>query len=145
MPWNRATSVQFCLSVGPLRCSLCPRCMCPYVPLPDVVMVFEVLGENLLEVVARNDYRGLPVPLVKSIATQVLVCLLACWSNLLMFQPGDQACLFAPGVLWTSEGWQVSRAGSYTSWGELSWGQFFLLVCSEASFATTNYPQDSCH
>lgn len=37
-----------------------------------VCMVFEVLGENLLKLIRRNEHRGLPLPVVKRIATQVL-------------------------------------------------------------------------
>eukprot|EP00668_Euglena_longa_P008300 GGOE01009986.1.p1 GENE.GGOE01009986.1~~GGOE01009986.1.p1 ORF type:complete len:715 (+),score=150.96 GGOE01009986.1:58-2202(+) len=40
-----------------------------------VVMVFEVLGENLLELIMKYDYKGIPVPIVKSITRQVLVAL----------------------------------------------------------------------
>lgn len=40
-----------------------------------VVMVFEVLGENLLELIMKYDYKGIPIPVVKSIARQVLVAL----------------------------------------------------------------------
>lgn len=37
-----------------------------------VCMVFEVLGENLLKLIRRFDHRGLPIPLVKKIARQIL-------------------------------------------------------------------------
>ncbi|KAI8084990.1 kinase-like domain-containing protein [Halteromyces radiatus] len=37
-----------------------------------VCMVFEVLGENLLSVMKRFHYRGLPVPMVKRITRQIL-------------------------------------------------------------------------
>jgi serine/threonine-protein kinase SRPK3 len=37
-----------------------------------VCMVFEVLGANLLKVIKRYDYMGLPIPLVKRIIKQVL-------------------------------------------------------------------------
>ena len=37
-------------------------------------MVFEVLGENLLELIMKYDYKGIPIPIVKSITRQVLVC-----------------------------------------------------------------------
>lgn len=36
-------------------------------------MVFEILGVNLLEVLKRYDYKGLPLDLVKEIARQVLM------------------------------------------------------------------------
>jgi len=37
------------------------------------IMVFEILGVNLLEIMKRYDYRGIPMPLVRRIAKQVLV------------------------------------------------------------------------
>ena len=37
------------------------------------VMVFEILGVNLLEIMKRYDYKGIPMPLVRRIAKQVLV------------------------------------------------------------------------
>lgn len=37
-----------------------------------VVMVFEVLGHHLLKWIIKSDYRGLPVPCVKSIVRQTL-------------------------------------------------------------------------
>ena len=37
-----------------------------------VCMVFEVLGENLLKLIERYDYKGIPIPIVKSIAQQTL-------------------------------------------------------------------------
>ena len=40
----------------------------------DVVLVFEVLGENLLDLIIKYDYKGIPMPIVKTIARQVLVC-----------------------------------------------------------------------
>eukprot|EP00951_Prasinocladus_malaysianus_P050191 scaffold677898_cov64-Prasinocladus_malaysianus.AAC.1 len=36
-------------------------------------MVFEALGENLLSLIKRFHYRGLPVPLVRRLAKDVLV------------------------------------------------------------------------
>jgi len=36
-------------------------------------MVFEILGVNLLEVLKRYDYKGLPLDLVKEITRQVLM------------------------------------------------------------------------
>lgn len=38
-----------------------------------VCMVFEVLGENLLGLIKRWNHRGIPMPLVKQIAKQVLM------------------------------------------------------------------------
>jgi serine/threonine-protein kinase SRPK3 len=38
-----------------------------------VCMVFEVLGENLLGLIKRYNHRGIPMPLVKQIAKQVLL------------------------------------------------------------------------
>lgn len=37
------------------------------------VMVFEILGVNLLEIMKRYDYKGIPIPLVRRIAKQVLM------------------------------------------------------------------------
>lgn len=37
------------------------------------VMVFEILGVNLLEIMKRFDYKGIPLPLVRRIAKQVLI------------------------------------------------------------------------
>lgn len=39
----------------------------------DVCMVFEVLGRNLLRLIIRSNYQGIPLPLVKSIIRQVSV------------------------------------------------------------------------
>mmetsp|Transcript_25469 Transcript_25469/g.19220 ORF Transcript_25469/g.19220 Transcript_25469/m.19220 type:complete len:118 (+) Transcript_25469:568-921(+) len=36
-------------------------------------MVFEVLGVNLLEIMKRYDYKGIPIPLVRKIGKQVLI------------------------------------------------------------------------
>ncbi|KAI8081718.1 kinase-like domain-containing protein [Halteromyces radiatus] len=38
-----------------------------------VCMVFEVLGESLLSLIKRFKYRGVPAPVVKKVATQVLL------------------------------------------------------------------------
>ena len=43
--------------------------------LPDVVMVFEVLGENLLHLIMKYDYKGIPIAVVKDITRQVLIAL----------------------------------------------------------------------
>lgn len=40
-----------------------------------VCMVFDVYGENLLSLMERYEYRGIPLPIVKCIARQVLVAL----------------------------------------------------------------------
>lgn len=37
------------------------------------VMVFEILGVNLLEIMKRYDYRGIPIPLVRRMAKQCLI------------------------------------------------------------------------
>jgi len=37
------------------------------------IMVFEILGVNLLEIMKRYDYKGIPMPLVRRIAKQVLI------------------------------------------------------------------------
>jgi serine/threonine protein kinase len=37
-----------------------------------VCMVFEVLGHNLLKLIIRSNYRGIPIPNVKIITKQVL-------------------------------------------------------------------------
>ena len=39
------------------------------------VMVFEILGVNLLEIMKRYDYKGIPMPLVRRISKQVLIAL----------------------------------------------------------------------
>jgi len=38
-----------------------------------VVMVFDVLGENLLKLMERYDYKGIPIPIVKALARQTLI------------------------------------------------------------------------
>ena len=37
------------------------------------IMVFEILGVNLLEIMKRYDYKGIPIPLVRRIAKQILM------------------------------------------------------------------------
>lgn len=37
------------------------------------VMVFEVLGKNLLSLVKKYDYRGIPIPIVREIIKQILM------------------------------------------------------------------------
>jgi len=44
--------------------------------ITDVCMVFEVLGRNLLRLIIRSNYQGIPLPLVKSIIRQVSIFLL---------------------------------------------------------------------
>lgn len=46
-------------------------------------MVFEVLGENLLELIMKYDYKGIPIPIVKSVTKQLLVCHFAFFSYVL--------------------------------------------------------------
>lgn len=36
-------------------------------------MVFEIMSVNLLEIMKRYNYRGIPIPLVRIIAKQVLI------------------------------------------------------------------------
>lgn len=37
------------------------------------IMVFEILGVNLLEIMKRYDYKGIPLPLVRILAKQILM------------------------------------------------------------------------
>ena len=37
------------------------------------VMAFEVLGKNLLSLIKKYDYRGIPIPVVKQITRQLLM------------------------------------------------------------------------
>jgi len=37
------------------------------------IMVFEILGVNLLEIMKRYEYQGVPLPLVRIIAKQILI------------------------------------------------------------------------
>lgn len=37
------------------------------------VMVFEIQGVNLLEIIKRYNYRGIPIPLVRVVAKQTLI------------------------------------------------------------------------
>ena len=37
------------------------------------IMVFEILGVNLLEIMKRYDYKGIPMPLVRIMAKQILM------------------------------------------------------------------------
>ena len=36
-----------------------------------VCMVFEMLGENLLEVIKKFEYKGIPIPLVRQMAKEI--------------------------------------------------------------------------
>lgn len=36
-------------------------------------MVFEILGVNLLEIMKRYDYKGIPIPLVRKMSKQILM------------------------------------------------------------------------
>jgi serine/threonine-protein kinase SRPK3 len=38
-----------------------------------VCMAFEMLGENLLKVIKRYDYRGIPIPIVKNFVRQMCI------------------------------------------------------------------------
>ncbi len=44
---------------GPHGCHMC--------------MVFEVLGDNLLSLIKRYDYRGAPLPVVRNLTQQILI------------------------------------------------------------------------
>ena len=37
------------------------------------IMVFEILGVNLLEIMKRYDYKGIPMPLVRKMSKQILI------------------------------------------------------------------------
>jgi serine/threonine-protein kinase SRPK3 len=37
------------------------------------VMVFEILGVNLLEIIKRYDYNGIPLPICRKMAKQILI------------------------------------------------------------------------
>jgi serine/threonine-protein kinase SRPK3 len=37
------------------------------------IMVFEILGVNLLEIMKRYDSQGIPIPLVRRMAKQILI------------------------------------------------------------------------
>jgi serine/threonine-protein kinase SRPK3 len=39
----------------------------------DIVMAFEPLGPNLLTLIRSHNHRGIPIPVVKRIAKQVLM------------------------------------------------------------------------
>ena len=36
-------------------------------------MAFEVLGKNLLSLIKKHDYEGIPIPIVREITRQVLM------------------------------------------------------------------------
>lgn len=40
-----------------------------------ICMVFEVLGDNLLALIKKYDYKGIPIPIVRNLARQMLVAL----------------------------------------------------------------------
>lgn len=40
-----------------------------------VCLVFEVLGDNLLALIKRYDYKGVPIPIVRNLTRQMLVAL----------------------------------------------------------------------
>ena len=44
----------------------------------DVCMVFEVLGHNLLKLIIRSNYQGIPIQNVKNITRQVRFWILRC-------------------------------------------------------------------
>ena len=48
------------------------------VAISDMVMVFEVLGSNLLRSIVKYNYRGIPIDAVKQITKQVHVCVCVC-------------------------------------------------------------------
>lgn len=37
------------------------------------IMVFEILGVNLLEIMKRYDYKGVPIPIVRRMSKQILL------------------------------------------------------------------------
>ena len=37
------------------------------------IMVFEILGVNLLEIMKRYDYKGIPIPIVRRMSKQILL------------------------------------------------------------------------
>jgi len=53
--------------------AVAPRMTLNWKPHADKCMVFETLGENLLWLVKKNDYHGIPLDVVKIIAYQLLV------------------------------------------------------------------------
>lgn len=36
-------------------------------------MVFETLGDNLLKLVKKYNYKGIPIPIVKNLTQQILI------------------------------------------------------------------------
>lgn len=40
-----------------------------------VCLVFEVLGDNLLALIKRYNYKGIPIPIVRNLARQMLIAL----------------------------------------------------------------------
>lgn len=46
-----------------------------YNPYTDMCMIFEPLGSNLLSLIKRYNYRGIPLPIVKHLCKQILIAL----------------------------------------------------------------------
>jgi serine/threonine-protein kinase SRPK3 len=38
-----------------------------------MVMIFEILGVNLLEIIKKYDYRGIPMKIVKAMSKKILI------------------------------------------------------------------------
>jgi len=57
----------------------------------DVCMVFEVLGRNLLRLIIRSNYQGIPLPLVKSIIRQVFVIKVCLFLHCVIIEVFDNA------------------------------------------------------
>lgn len=80
---------------------------------PDVCMVLEVLGHQLLRWIIKSNYTGLPLPCVKSILTQVLCPLSHLRSSSLSFTADGApfvnrlSSIFAPR--WHDVHWQWLR------------------------------------
>lgn len=66
-PWGSPTPAEGGQDLGPG----CTPSGCPSLLAPDVCMVLEVLGHQLLKWIIKSNYQGLPVPCVKSIVRQV--------------------------------------------------------------------------
>jgi serine/threonine protein kinase len=93
-----------------------PCCVCclplsspSVLPLPPpgphgrhVCMVFEVLGVNLLALIRHYDYKGIPLPVVRNLARQMLVGL-------------DYLHRWAAGPPWGTGAWEAwgARVGVY--------------------------------
>jgi serine/threonine protein kinase len=72
-------------------------------------MVFEVLGENLLGLIKRHQNKGVPMPMVRQIAKQVLLGL----------DYMHRCC----GVIHTGEPFPLFRVPIFffEGWGEVLW------------------------